>query len=292
MEDENKIKALISLLDDEDGEVSNLVFNELVGMGKNVLPFLENAWQTSYEEKLNGCLEEVISRIHFEDLKHNFSLQLNDQFDLIKLMIIINHLNYPDLDNSYINSTLAKVRREVWLELGPNLTPPEQINVFNQVVFSHLNYKVAKPQGLEEKHLYLNKMLETKTACDVLLCAMYMHIARQLDLAVYAVKIPPGTFALCFCRRFIDVKDSVDVVERQILFYINPATGGGLFTRKDIDDYLKGIEEASTDFSKCHIPISDELLLMAYLDLMLKFYETEKNDIKTEQLNELKQLLD
>ena len=45
---QREIKALISLLDDEDHEVSQHVEGKILSLGGNVIPFLESEWEESF----------------------------------------------------------------------------------------------------------------------------------------------------------------------------------------------------------------------------------------------------
>ena len=49
MED-NEIKALISLLDDDDKQVVSHVEERILSIGKEIIPYLEKEWETSFNQ--------------------------------------------------------------------------------------------------------------------------------------------------------------------------------------------------------------------------------------------------
>ena len=58
-----EIKALISLLDDEDHEVIQHVEGKILSLGGNVIPFLETEWEESFNPILQRKLEELIHEL-------------------------------------------------------------------------------------------------------------------------------------------------------------------------------------------------------------------------------------
>ena len=58
-----EIEALLRLLDDPDESVYNTAFEKLMGHGYEVIPELEKAWEQSFDEKIQGRLENLIQEI-------------------------------------------------------------------------------------------------------------------------------------------------------------------------------------------------------------------------------------
>lgn len=67
-----------------------------------------------------------------------------------------------------------------------------------------------------------------------------MIIAQSLDIPVYGVDLPHH-FILAYVNEIADEKISVDN-ENDVLFYINPFNKGAVFTRKEIEVYIKQIK--------------------------------------------------
>ena len=55
---ESELKALVSLLDDEDKQVSSHVEEKILSIGKEVIPFLEKEWETTFSPVLQQRIED------------------------------------------------------------------------------------------------------------------------------------------------------------------------------------------------------------------------------------------
>ncbi len=69
LQEEGKIKALISLLDDEDSEVTVHVKNEIMSIGESIIPFLEDEWEKNFNPLVQKRIEDIIHQLHFFTLK-------------------------------------------------------------------------------------------------------------------------------------------------------------------------------------------------------------------------------
>ena len=67
----SEVSALISLLDDPDEGVFNHIKDKLMAMGNEVIPMLENAWETSFDSLLQNRVENLIHTIQFDAIKTN-----------------------------------------------------------------------------------------------------------------------------------------------------------------------------------------------------------------------------
>ena len=70
MNDENvtdeRLKALISLLDDSDEEVVAHVTEQLMSYGNEIIPRLEHAWEDLRDLQLQERIENIIHKIQFQ----------------------------------------------------------------------------------------------------------------------------------------------------------------------------------------------------------------------------------
>ena len=64
-----EIKAIISLLDDEDNEVTTNVEEKLLSYGGQVIPILENGWEKNFSPIIQRKIEEIVHTLQFEQLK-------------------------------------------------------------------------------------------------------------------------------------------------------------------------------------------------------------------------------
>jgi len=99
MENIAEISALVKLLDDPDEEVYQHVEKKLLEYGGEVIHFLENAWEQSFDGLLQQRIENIVHQIQFNTVKEDLNLwYLSGAFDLLQGAMIINRYQYSDLD--------------------------------------------------------------------------------------------------------------------------------------------------------------------------------------------------
>jgi len=225
---ENELKALVSLLDDEDVEVSSHVEDQIISLGSEVIPFLEKQWESSFNPDIQRRIEDLIHGLQFSLLKErliNWS-ETEDQ-DLLEGMWLVATYLYPDLELANLKKEIEQIYYEIWLEFRNDLTPVDQIKVLNSVLFNKLKFRANTKNFHSPSNSMLNMVLESKRGNPITLCTIYMLLARKLDMPVYGVNLP---------NMFI-----VTYKTKDITFYINAFNRGIVFTREDIDHYLSNI---------------------------------------------------
>jgi hypothetical protein len=66
---QNEIEALIKLIDDPDEKVFNHVRSRLLELGTEVIPQLENAWESAQiDVSMQQRIEELIHEINFKSV--------------------------------------------------------------------------------------------------------------------------------------------------------------------------------------------------------------------------------
>ena len=71
--DEKEIKALVSLLDDDDIFIVNQVEEKIISLGNLVIPFLESEWENNFNPVIQKKIEELIHTLQFDNLKSRLS---------------------------------------------------------------------------------------------------------------------------------------------------------------------------------------------------------------------------
>ena len=93
-----ELKSLVELLDDDDVEVVAHVEEKLKTLGTGVIPFLEEAWEQTFNPKAHERIEDLVHFLQFEltqeRLTHWYE---HDKEDLLKGMWILATYQYPDL---------------------------------------------------------------------------------------------------------------------------------------------------------------------------------------------------
>ncbi len=224
---ESEIKALVTLLDDDDIEVVQHVEKQLRTMGGSVIPLLEDHWQ---ENGLNPILQKRI-----EDLIHNLQYNLlvsrllewkeNGFQDLLEGMWIVATYQYPDLSLEKLKQSINDIYFDVWLEFRDDLHPHDQIRILNQVFFEKYKFLSNTKNFHSPANSMLNQVFEQRKGNPISLCVIYMLIAKRLGIPVSGVNLP-SLFVLTYKNP-------------QIQFYINVFNRGLIFSKADISNYIK-----------------------------------------------------
>ena len=61
---DKELKALIELLDDPDNAVFDEIKNKIISIGNDVIPHLEDAWETSLDMLRQERIENIIHHLH------------------------------------------------------------------------------------------------------------------------------------------------------------------------------------------------------------------------------------
>jgi regulator of sirC expression with transglutaminase-like and TPR domain len=289
MSEKEQIQSLIRLLDDSDEEVYSHVFSKISSMGKEVIPILEDAWSNSADPILHTRIEDLVHKIHFSELKTELKKWgVSEKPSLLEGALLVAKYKYPDLQVVPIQNQIEVIRKSVWVELNYDLTPLEQVNVFNQVFYGFFKFKGDMPQSEYVHEYFLNYVLETKKGNALSIGILYLILAGQLGLPVYGVTLP-GYFILAYCKERIEFIEEGEDYRSKVLFYMNPVNNGMVFTRNEVKSYLQ----------KVGVPFRDHYFqpagavqvireMLTYLEL---FYRNNQDPLREAEIRELRGLL-
>lgn len=223
---QSEIKALVSLLDDEDYEVLNHVETKIRSMGDTVIPYLEDRWEeSSLSPLMQKKLEDLI-----HDLQYNafYDRLLNwrntGSEDLLEGMWAIATYQYPELSLEKLRQDVEQIYYEVWLEIRDGMHPMDQIKTLNSVIFGKLKFGANTKHFHSASNSMLNIVIDLKKGNPISLCVIYLLVAQKLNLPIWGVNLP-NLFILTY-------------KSGNMQFYINVFNRGLVFSRVDIDNYI------------------------------------------------------
>ncbi|MCR9253017.1 MAG: transglutaminase-like domain-containing protein [bacterium] len=258
MEDK-ELKALISLLDDEDHEVSTHVEQKIISIGTSIIPDLEREWESNFNPEIQRKIEDLIHTLQFDLLQERLEDWKNSGFeDLMKGMWLVATYQYPDLEYSELTQELEQIYYEVWTEFKPDLTPYDQVRILNSVIFDKLKFRANTKNFHSPANSMINIVMQSKKGNPITLCVIYMMIAQKLELPIYGVNLP-NLFILTY-------KD--DKTDNQ--FYINVFNKGLVFSTEDIDNYIShlGITSQEIFYQPC---TNLDIVMRAMRNLIVSF---------------------
>lgn len=271
--DDNKLKALISLLDDDDKEVFTHVEQEIINIGESIIPFLESEWETNFNPIVQRRIEDLIHTLHYDLLLLRLKTWTeNGGIDLLEGLWIIATYQYPDLNFQKLKNEVEQIYYETWLELKPDLLPLDQVKVLNSVLFNKLKFSANTKNFHSPSNSMINVVLETKRGNPISLCAIYMLVAQKLKIPIYGVNLP-NLFILTYKSAATQ-------------FYINAFNKGLIFSRADIDNYVSHLNLLPNEifYQPCN---NIEMLKRILRNLIVAFEKVGE----TFRVEEVKQLL-
>ncbi|MBL7862014.1 MAG: transglutaminase family protein [Cyclobacteriaceae bacterium] len=222
---ENELKALVSLLDDEDKQIAAHVQEKILSLGTEAIPFLEKEWESNLNPDVQSRIEELIHTLQYELVKERLKAWYSSENqDLLTGMWIIATYQYPDIELEKLKQELEQIYYETWLEFRPDLYAYDQVKVINGVIFNKLKFGANTKNFHSPGNSMINVVLETRKGNPITLCVIYMLVAQKLKLPVSGVNLP-NLFILTY-------KDD------NHQFYINAFNRGLIFSKQDIENYI------------------------------------------------------
>ncbi|HVD98315.1 MAG TPA: transglutaminase-like domain-containing protein [Cytophagaceae bacterium] len=270
--EENKIKALIALLDDEDNEVVSMVEKEIMSIGESIIPHLEHEWENNFNPVVQKRIEDLVHNLHYDILMMRLKEWKNQGGeDLLEGLWMVATYQYPDLEFKKIKSDIEQIYFETWTQLSSDLLPMDQIKVLNNVLFGQLKFSANTKNFHSPSNSMLNIVLESKKGNPISLCAIYMLVAQKLKLPVYGVNLP-NLFILTY------KSDNTQ-------FYINAFNKGLIFTKTDIDNYLSHLNLSPMDIF--YQPCTNMEIIQRVLRNLIVSFEKLGDSYKVEEVKRL-----
>lgn len=287
--DSKEFKSLIALLDDPDEEIYSNIFSKLCEYGKVVIPHLESEWEHNLDEIVQQRVEDVIHTIQYDEVKSEMKIwALNMPENLMKVLLIINKYFYPEIENQSIIQKIEHIKKEIWLELNGQLTPLEQVRVFNLIFFKHFNFQINFDQLHSPKNNFINYIIETKKSNHFGIGLLYLLIAQQLKLPIYGVRLKMQ-FVLCYIDSDI-FQSNIDYINaNDILFYINPSNAGAIFKKPQIVDYLAKIRTEPKDYY--YFPSSIKDIIIDFLTSIANDFKSNNEEDRYDEIILLKKII-
>lgn len=288
MQQNKEISALLQLIDDPDNEVFDTVAEKLLNYGREIIPNLEQLWEVTEDESVQERIESLIHRVHFQDLQQEFfDWSHSRQPELLRGAILIAKYQFPDLNVPFILTQFDQMRRNIWLELNNYLTPLEQVNVFNSILYNYYKLQGHELTEREPKHFFINQVLESKHGNAYSFGILYLALCELLDIPIFAVDIP-RQFVFAYIDTLHNFFGGDEEGVQQIQFYIDPLNGM-VYTQKDVDAYLKKVN--ATDKEQYFNPMLTKRVIYKMLEELSLCYRYRREEQKADEIQQLMMIL-
>lgn len=289
MNDMNELRALISLVDEPDDKLFAAVRKRIFAYGMQAVPALEEAFtffpDDLVQQRIIDLVHEIQQHHLFNELHHwkRFGGQ-----DLLTGYLIITRHQYPDLDADSITRQVGRLVQDVYNELNPHLTPLEKTKVLNHVLYD-INKFAGNTSNIQSPdNFYIKNLLETRKGNPISLGILYLLIARGMRIPIYGVDLPRH-FVLAYMDERYDLP-LAQAGEEQVLFYLNPFNKGAVFTRNEIELYIRQLKlERERSY---FVPCDNVAIMRRLIDGLTDAWRGASNNSKADDLQNLKKALD
>ena len=269
---DNEFKALISLLEDDDPEVSEHVWEKLTSMGVEGVDRLEAEWEVQHDPIIQEKLEEVIQKIlSRENTDALLDWRKGGGKDLWEGWMLFSQFRYPEADLKKYKSQLSRLVHKTWLSVNDRMEPYEKLRVINHILFTLEGFKSNKKETNFPENNFVNYFFDQKKGNVISMSLLYLLICKQLEYPVNGVIIP-GYFFLHY-------------MDPHLEFYIDVYNGGLFYSRRDLQNFMKAINlEAKPAYFK---PTSNIYILLNLIRSTAEDYRKSGKPDKAQMLDEL-----
>ncbi|MGN6195148.1 MAG: transglutaminase-like domain-containing protein [Ginsengibacter sp.] len=286
---ENKeISALFHLIDDPDDEVFSSVTERIISHGRAIIPNLENLWENSPDENVQGRIELIIHKLHFRDLVEEFNEWKDGSCELLHGALLVSKYCYPEMIATTTLQEIEKIRRNIWLELNSYLTPLEQVNVISGILYSYYKLKGNEVTYDVPDDFLLTKLIENKRGNSITNGVLYLILSGLLDIPAKAINIPKQ-FILAYFDIDYQFPNPSKQRHEKINFFIDPLNGQ-VYSHKDVESYFKRISVPPVP--SYYKPLENKRIIQHLLEEFSKCFADTHNLYKKNDLLFLAKLLD
>ena len=277
MIDTAELQALISLVDEPDERLYAHIKSHILSYGTAAIPSLESAWERALDNNLQQRIIQLIHQIQQESLFAELHEWANFGYeDLLRGYLLITRYQYPDLDVDQLTREVGNIVQEVWLELNNNLTPLEKVKVLNHIFYDVNRFSGNTSNIHLPENFYLKNLLESRKGNPLSLGIFYIIIARSMHIPVYGIDLPKH-FILAFTDELKSEQTADDVI-----FYLNPFNKGAVFTKNEIDLYVKQLK--LTPDKAYYTPCSNKAIMIRLIKGLSESYALSGNQEKSAEL--------
>ncbi len=267
---EGQLRAMLTLLGDEDPIVWRPIRQRLSHSGNSVLSWLQP--HRLHEDpiirrRVNGIFHERDASTADNEFMA-FLLTHGDEFDMEEGVWLFAKTRYPDINISGYRALLDEYAEAVRVDVA-GATPGEpQLRLLNSYLFQHLGFRGNEASFYESDNSYFNKVIDRRLGIPISLCVLYLCVAKRLQLPIAGIGMP-GHF-LC---RYQSPREAI---------YIDPFHGGKLLTTADC---IKRLQKLDVTFEETHLaPISSRKILSRMIQNVQLIHRERKDRTESERL--------
>lgn len=216
---DSALKALVSLLDDENQKVARIVRERILEAGPDAKPYLAVALESQVEPvrtRARSILEEI-AMDEAERAIEEFSRAPIDAEGLERGAFLISRIGYPDLDRDRYGRLLDDMAATLRERLAGQRSGHQILRAFAQTLFDEFRFSGNSLDYYDADNSYMNRVLDRRMGIPITLSLVYLFLARRVGLKMEGVGFP-GHFVVRFScsdeEQFVDAFNRGRVLSR------------------------------------------------------------------------------
>ncbi|MFN0152341.1 MAG: SirB1 family protein [bacterium] len=196
---ESALKALVSLLDDENQKVARIVRERILEAGPEAKPFLAVALESQIEP-VRVRARSILDEITMDEAEAAIEVFARSPIDAAGLetgAFLISRIGYPDLDREHCDRLLAEMAATLRERLAGLRRGRDILGAFAQTLFDEFGFSGNSLDYYDADNSYMNRVLDRRTGIPITLSLVYLFLARRVGLKMEGVGFP-GHFVVRF----------------------------------------------------------------------------------------------
>lgn len=283
---DGEIKAMISLLDDPNEQIYEQVKDELKKQGVEILPLLHASYNGSDNELQRQRLKAIINSLKLSKLKReiqNWKKENTD--DLLEGILIIARYAYPGLDADAVRQFITRMGNVV-ADKTKNKSGAEAIEAMNEVILYQYGFSGNTIDYTAVQNSFINKVIESKTGNPIMLCILYLLVAKRLGIPLTGIN-SPRHFILAYTGNENGQaagKNEMDDVD----FFVDPFFNG---TTYSLPEFKKSIRDEFYEIYKHALPATNIAIIKRVLNNVVYAIHQEGKENRAKNLLKIVALL-
>ncbi|MDX5321840.1 MAG: transglutaminase-like domain-containing protein, partial [Bacteroidota bacterium] len=242
-------------------------------------------------------LEDLIRKIQQDSVKEELRDWVNsEEQDLFEGIVILSRFHFPNIHKQDISNKIDKIKLDAWLEMHYDLTALEKVRILNHIFYEVNGFKGNTEDYHSPSNSFIHSVIDQHQGNPISLAILYSIVAQRLGIPVFGVNLPQH-FILAYL--FDEKLDETTLPDRnrmikngelsKVMFYINPFNKGLVFTRQNIDEFVRQLKiESMPEF---YLPCNNVEILKRVIRNLVNSYSKQGNPSKVLGLADLMEIL-
>lgn len=190
---DDRIRALIKLLGDEDTQIRKIAQRELLQLGSVVTGPLADIVHRDADGVTRIYAGTLLNRIRRKELIrafHALAIWPDDLIDLEQGAYLLARVAHPDLARDEISLALDRMAEQVRLQLPAASSGRKIVRAINSVLYAQAGFRGNTENYYAIDNSCLNRVLEQRKGIPITLSLIYILLAQRLQVPIFGINTP------------------------------------------------------------------------------------------------------